>query len=72
MLQIRKSTYRGRPGYLLCGKPRPGSYAHWRIFTRTRAVARAIRQTVQHEHRGSIDFWSRVRGGLLLAERSTP
>jgi len=47
MVQVRRTTYRGTPGYLICGRTpqRPNGWGV-SIFTRTKRSAERIRRKV--------------------------
>lgn len=48
-LRVRFTTYRNRPGYLICGRPL-GSVAHLQIFCRTMPIARLIQRLGNDKH----------------------
>lgn len=47
MIQIRKHTYRGTDGFLVCGKPPGARIRRVRIFTETRSSAERIKRKVK-------------------------
>lgn len=74
---MRRSRYDGQDGFLLCGRPLGNAFP-CRVFTRSKAVAKAYRRLLT-DPRIAMDapgpstsarFWQRVRDGLLIAERT--
>lgn len=55
-LQIRKTVYRGRKGFLICGRAKvnPGVFGT-QIFTETRVIAERIRDKVNRGERTTLE-----------------
>lgn len=55
MIQVRRTTYRGTPGYLICGRdPRDRKLS---IFTLTLSSARKIQARVRRDERIEPEDW---------------
>lgn len=72
-LQIRKTVYRGRKGFLICGRAKvnPGVFGT-QIFTETRVIAERIRDKVNRGERTTLEDFRPRRCPLGTCPRIRP